>query len=155
MARTYFLKYNKPNIHTFQDMHPDSQDEKGKHIRLIPGINEISQEDYDALMGIGRKVKDKLGNEIDAKPHPFFLKMQEFDMKLEKPLLEWVSGFAPEDKEQKKFSELKDTQALIIINSTFSPELLNKFLEKEKRPEIIKAINDKIEKLKLPSQKAA
>lgn len=155
MSRTYLIKYAKPNIFTFQDVfsQDDVENEKDKHVRFVPGVNELSEGTYNALMGVGKKVlKSKNSEElVDAPAHPMFVKMLEGRPQL----LSWIPGFSPEDKEVKKLSDLKENAALDVIEATYNVDLLNKFLDKEKRSLVVKTINDQIEKLKVPAQKVA
>jgi len=143
-------------------MHPESPTATGKHIRFLPGVNELSETDYNALMGIGKEFKDKAGNVmVDEKgkplsiPHPLFMSFLNTRVPGQERYLTWIAGASPQDKEPKTVNEMTEDSALEVIDFTFSADLLNKWLEKAKNPNLIKAMKEQIEKLKLPDQKVA
>ena len=161
--KTYLLKYNKPNTHTFYDIikskeqiayedliekevDPEkkrkmmtSEDMKRfiktqQDIVIYPGINEISEEHYGLMS-----------------KHPFF--SHYFDSR--PPAMEWVPGFGPEDETLKDFKSLKDNEALNIVESMWIKPVIEKYLAREKREKVKAALEAQLEKLKIKPAKAA
>lgn len=109
-----------------------------KMVQLVPGNNEIADDLW-----------------TDLKKHPQIIK------KLENEDLEIVTEKDRDDKETEKDGGAaslpgKAGDAVKVVKKTFSKELLDKWLESENRPSVVKALNDQFKVLELsPEEREA
>lgn len=179
MAKVFLLKNNKKSLFTFagvirskeeldalelQAKEVDPTKKKSvisredhqrhlsmqKNVRLMPGINEITDEELAALEKHPEWNKSfemiKIRQPRDAKGQNF---------RLEKPFLSWVQGFSPKNKEMLSFKDLSFTEAFEIIENMWDQDLIIKYKEIAKNPEVKAALQTQLEKLTIPKSKGA
>jgi len=133
--KTYLLKYNRPNTFTFHSVLKVGEQIVGS-LRFIPGVNEITEEQWEAI-----------------KSHPLLPQLFKDDY------FEWVDGVSPDDKVADKAPEevlepLPERKAVKVVKNTLKKPLLDSWKENEKRPEVVEAIDNQLNKLKLPEKKS-
>lgn len=113
-------------------------DNQCKLIRLVPGVNEITDADWKAL-----KAHPQIKKQIDAGD------------------LEVVTEKDRDDKDVEKDGgdanlPGKAGDAVKAVNKCWDKDLLEKWLENENRPSVVKAINKQLKNLELsPEERAA
>jgi len=94
-----------------------------KHIKFIPGVNEISNEDW---------------KEIEK--HPRIQKAIE-----ENSII--VMSEADETEEKHSLADLDIKEAAPIIDKTYNPDLLQKWFDSETRPGVKRKLSERIKKI--------
>lgn len=135
--KTYLLDYKKPNIFTFHGVFEGDSPNTRKDLKLLPGINEISEELWHG----------KKGDEAfkGLKNHPQMKQM------IEDERAEWESNRGPEDDvaEDNGFvlEGMKEKEAIKVVKQTLSRDLLLKWLQQEQREKVFEALNEQLKKL--------
>ena len=132
LDRVFMLKYNRPNIFTFAMVPPKAD------LVIMPKINFIQEADWELIKN----------NPII----PALFEPNELDDF--KAAMEWVPGNGPDDnvpagnKVSSVLEKLKGNEVLKTIYDTLDVGVLSGWLDNEKRPEVIKALNTQIQKLR-------
>lgn len=130
--RVFILKYNRPNIFTFAMVPPQAD------IVIMPKNNFIKESDWELIKG-------------NPLVPTLFEGTQENDFV---PAMEWVSGCGPDDNLPSGNSSvnflqnLKGNEVLKTINDTLDVKILSDWLDNEKRPEVVKALQAQIQKMR-------
>lgn len=131
LDRVFMLKYNRPNIFTFAGIPPKAD------IVIMPKNNFIKESDWETI-----------------KNHPMLPALFDSNESNQfEPAMEWVPGNGPDDSSSSSkvnnfLAGLKGNEVLKTIYDTLDVKVLGEWLDNEKRPEVIKALEAQIQKMR-------